>query len=70
MTLRDLIVELNKMNFSQKPQAVGTALNVNYSNIEFRELLDRGAYGEVHKAQWRDNVVAVKVGGPCENMRQ
>lgn len=58
VTLRDLIAELT----SRKPlQAVGTTLNVNYSDIEVGEPLDRGAFGEVYRGKWKGNVVAVKV---------
>ena len=36
-------------------------LNVNYEEIVFLGMLDRGAFGEVHRARWKGDEVAVKV---------
>ena len=41
---------------------LGTALNVSYSEVAVEQVLDRGAFGEVCRANWRGNEVAVKVG--------
>ena len=60
VTLRDLLAELERLHTHRNP-AVGTTLNVNYHEIEFLEMLDRGAFGEVHRANWKGNNVAVKV---------
>lgn len=40
---------------------LGTALNVVYSEVAVKEVLDKGAFGEVYRGSWRGNEVAVKV---------
>ena len=37
-----------------------TARNISYSEIQFNELIDRGAHGQVFRGVWQGNDVAVK----------
>lgn len=60
VTLRDLLEELRHPQ-PRPGGGVGTALNVPYGDIKFTEMLDRGAFGEVHRAYWQGYEVAVKV---------
>lgn len=41
----------------QSPQA----LNIDFDDLEMGPMIDRGGFGEVCRATWRENVVAVKV---------
>eukprot|EP00794_Sanderia_malayensis_P000193 gene193-807_t len=43
---------------SGSPQ--GFVEEINYSQIRFQKVVGRGAFGIVHKAKWRDHMVAVK----------
>lgn len=60
VTLRDLLEELRRPQ-PRPGGGVGSALNIPYGDVTFTELLDRGAFGEVHRAYWQGYEVAVKV---------
>ena len=50
-------MQLRETTLLHSPQT----LDINFDDLQLGKMLDRGAFGEVYRAKWRDNEVAVKV---------
>lgn len=64
VALRDLIDQVKAMSLrrtASQPCGSSTFPSINLCDVMLEELLDTGAFGEVHRARWRNEIVAVKV---------
>jgi serine/threonine protein kinase len=64
VALRDLIEQVKAVSLRRaKSRSCGspTLPSVDIAEVALEELIDTGAFGEVHRGRWRNNTVAVKV---------
>ena len=64
VALRDLIDQVKAVSLRRtKSRSCGspTLPSIDITEVALEELLDTGAFGEVHRGRWRNDIVAVKV---------